>query len=430
MEPWYHASDFKRWAEALKEATTAQAAEQVLSQFNQRTRPLSERVGNGAFQLSEVNDTTVVLEKYEDYPFADRNNIQQVKLHFVGGDAATRLKWKDGVPDYGGIPPGNVDLPDRYREVHYVENEGMTAVYNLDDKHFGKRKFRQAINFMVDRQAANRNTDRAFAPEVQTGMPTVTARNWIPDYESFKENAIQYGPGAKPKRAEDLLTQIGYSRNGQGKWTDPDTGEVVSLKLRTPALWKDWWQDLVRTINAQFQQFGFETELEFMNQSSYLDSPDPADNDSVVHWTAHGPDEVVHPSPAFADEAVFPGHPLTKASMGGDPQEHFAGQPWEVEMPSELGVLESENTETFNAREVQKELEDPNLSDERARELTRKFAQFVNWNVAQPFISENDVAYAYDEKNFVYENFRPNAKYPPDKAYFAVPAGYLRSRNK
>jgi ABC-type transport system substrate-binding protein len=152
MEPAFPRWDFKRWAEAMGDATTAQAAEQVLSQFNQQQRPLSEFIGNGAFQISEVNDTTVILEKYDEYPFADRNNIQQVKLHFVGGDAATRLKWQNGVPDYGAVPPGNVDLPDKYREVHYVENEGLAAQYNLENRHLAKRKFRQAINFMVDRR--------------------------------------------------------------------------------------------------------------------------------------------------------------------------------------------------------------------------------------------------------------------------------------
>jgi hypothetical protein len=261
-------------------------------------------------------------------------------------------------------------------------------------------------------------------------MPTVTARNWLPDYESFKETAIQYGPGAKPKRAEDLLTQIGYSRNGQGKWTDPDTGEVVSFTFRTPTLYNSWWPKIVRTVNSQFQQFGFETELELVSTAAWFGTWDPVKLKSDIVWVPHGPDELVHPTPAFGNRTQWWGHPLTGAAGGGDPDEHFAGQPWEIEVPTEVGVLDPEETRTVNLRELQKELEEPGLSDERARELTQEFAHIANYHVAQPFVSENDVGYAYDEENFVYENFRPNAKYPPDKGYFAVPAGYLRSRNK
>lgn len=430
MEPNFPRWDYKRWAETMEEATTAQAAEQVYGQFNKQQKPLSEYVGNGAFQISEVNDTTVLLEKYEDYPFAHRNNIQQVKFHFVGGDAAARLKWKNGVVDYGELPPGNVQLPDRYREVHYVENEGLGTQFNLNNKHFAKRKVRQAINFLFDRRAANRNSGRAFAPEIQTGMPTVTARNWLSDYESFKENCIRYGPKAKPEQAKKLLRQAGYSKSG-GNWVDPD-GEVVKFTIRTPSLYNKYWDDITQTYNAQLQQFGFKTEFELINISAWFGTWDPEKLNSDVCWVPHGPDELVHPSPAFANQTQWWGHPLTGAAGGGSPDEHFAGQPWEIDVPKEVGVLDPSpsQTETVNLLDLQAELADPNLTEERAVELTDTWARIVNYNVAQPFDSENDVSYAYDAENFVYENFRENAKYPPDKDYFAVPAGFLRSKNK
>lgn len=413
--PAHPAKEMEEWWERMMDATTASEAESIMTEYQNLSLPLNEHpdehVGNGIFEIAEITDSYVDLTKVEDHKFADQQNIDTMRCHFYGGDAAMRLAWQNGVPDFGYPPSGNINFPDKYRQPRFPQIEGGGLDFNQWNEHLAKRDFRRALFYLFDLKGATRASgNNGFPANHQSGLPTRVARDWIPDWENFRGNLIQYGTDRNTEKATSLLEGMGYSKEG-GNWVD-SSGDVLSFTIGVANSWPQRWGE--HAIRDQMRQFGFEVEYTVFEDGQFggwgSGRPEFV-NPRNGHWDIlpgnRGPDNVNFPYIGFiSDTNYYQGLQITPHGQEFEDREwNYANRALEVEIPAEVGVEsleEADETMMINIREEQQKMIDPTTSKEEQMETTRKMAWYLNYDMPCNYINWDTNSFTGNFRDFVF----------------------------
>jgi len=295
-----------------------------------------------------------------------------------------------------------------------LSEAGLAFRSDFTNKHTQKREFRQALAFlfsfedMVDANAGARE------PETyQVGMHKLTYDEWLSD--SFKEELIQYGPGAKPQKAVSRMQSAGYERNNSGNWVGPD-GDQVSFKIKSRN--GDTIASMETAVDAM-NSFGFETSVETGGNSALWSMNDTESWDLEMSLFLAGPNG--HPVTTFRKISWW--HRLTpswkfvgegegglgdndsyvKAQEGDEDVTGYANRPLTAEVPTTVGQLDPDgDTKTIEWDDYVSRLKSPETSDENWQQALEDMAWRANY-LADPIVPYSFVTTSYhNDENFAF----------------------------
>ena len=226
--------------------------------------------GNGPFTFESKSDQAWTLTRNEHFYNAEEVKFSTYELLNRQDNNALQQGLMGGELDVVSslfVPPSVVEgLPDSVEEVTLPANWGYGVIFNHNHEDFGKRKVRQAIAHVINRQQVADNAGprtKNPAPKV-TGISPADQESWLGDaYDSFES----YGPDAtQSEEAAALLREAGYEKS-DGTWQDSD-GNTLGGSYTTPASWSDW-TTATNTVVDQLNAFGFDFEINSIPTSDF-----------------------------------------------------------------------------------------------------------------------------------------------------------------
>lgn len=316
---------------------------------------LEDPVSNGPFMDGRIPQASVYeLDRFPDYPKADSINFK----HFRIKDASSNQEiWQnviasrvDGTGTTGMPKDVYNKVPDHYFAPVLVSYAGAALSFNHEHPILSKRKVRQGIAHVINREQVQKNVHFAREPvDIPSGIPGIPFDNpqkWLGDaadqydtYPTDKEKAIQ------------LFKEAGLKKEN-GSWVGPN-GEVVKLELLSPGAWATWTKGS-QTIVSLLNEFGLKTELTAIEVTTYQTRKQNSNFDLAYSWWGGG-----QPHPYFgfqflftktgsADQNNYP------SSVSISPVGNPSGEKTTVQLPEQVAALSTANPE--QAREIVKQL--------------------------------------------------------------------------
>ncbi|WP_435320719.1 ABC transporter substrate-binding protein [Haloarchaeobius sp. TZWSO28] len=388
----------KKFREMMEDASTEKSAADINKQATEADEiGFEDAVGNGMFEVSEIADDRVVYSKYEDHPFADQQNIENIEILFRGDDSGFQLAFQNDQIDltFEEPNPQQTQYPDDVSYVTKPQPRGEVYMLNQHNKHLAKVEVRRAMAYYLDSQAIVNNTNGAPVT-TQTGAAPVVLDQWLPD-PSVADDYIQYGATRQPEKAAAELQKAGYSKNSEGIWED-ESGDTLSFIIRT----YDWRPTVGRTINSQMRRAGFDVDAKVIGAQEYLNEvynqpPESGVWDMIFDFHAGS---INHPTHSYADSISE----LKLTNDDGSPG--WANRDVNPTVPSTVGAEEvSGSGKTLDLRELQRTLASPDSSIEETKQATHDLAWYWNYSVPSLVFKTSQAAWAFDDTNFVMEDY-------------------------
>ncbi len=172
---------------------------------------------------------------------------------------------------------------------------GPAIYFNMDIYPFSRPEFRQAVAYAVNR-AENGTVslgESGKAPKYLTGFSDNMLDLWLTKEQIDKLTVYDYDP----KKAEDLLTKIGFKKGSDGIWLD-DKGNKLDFELSVPAEFADW-SAAAENLAEQLNKFGIKTTVRGVNfQQHPTDVNQGKFQMAIRAWGAGNP----HPHFAFVQD--------------------------------------------------------------------------------------------------------------------------------
>ncbi|WP_224337977.1 ABC transporter substrate-binding protein [Haloprofundus halobius] len=270
--------DDDRWSDWLEQLQNTEGSEKeaVIEEITTAEYPLitDDPIGTGPFQISEVGDDVIVMEKYEDHPNADNINFDEFTLRSFSDDEPTQ-PYSTGQVDaaHSGFPVQQ-DLQNQLPEGHTLFREGRSQnklfAFNCGhevegyDSPVNSVNVRKAICHVFDRQQVSsllQGENRLFewapcrVPGKVLEEGSHPATDWIEDFTLYGQNDTE--------RATELLEQDGYEQNNNGEWMDPD-GERFTLKIMNGTERQD-----IQVLKRNLTEFGIDVEQQQVDDATF-----------------------------------------------------------------------------------------------------------------------------------------------------------------
>lgn len=259
-----HASSvYGEWAQKVADLVAAgktpddQEWKDLVTEFNQ-FRP-EDMVVLGPYKIdpASITEATLVLNKVDTSYWADSVRFDKI-VNYNGETPVITPLVLSGDVDYAthGFPPATVQefLNLGYRVIRPPIYNGPVVGFNHTIHPFELKEFRQAIAYAIDR---TQNGQIAMAEsgvpvKWMTGMSDNFADMWLTEDVIAQLNTYDYDPA----KAEELLTGIGFSRDGDGVWLD-DNGERIEVEFLFQAEFADW-SAAAKNACEQLTSFGIQ----------------------------------------------------------------------------------------------------------------------------------------------------------------------------
>ena len=248
-------------------------------------------VGTGPYALSNWSTESVTLEARDDYWAGD---LAVPELHYVsyGDNTALTTALAQGEADWAQafipqIQEQFLDADPEHNKFFVAPTTGSATLFmNLQQKPFDDVAFRQALAWVIDRDAyVDIAREGASEPVWSvTGLSSILEDEIQPEFQGQ-----EYSVDAE--KARDLLESAGYTWKDDAL-IDPD-GTPVSFTLSVPSGWSDWntAQELIaEDIN---ESIGAEVKIDMPDWGGWAGPRDDGSFSAIIHWledsgTAYG----------------------------------------------------------------------------------------------------------------------------------------------
>jgi peptide/nickel transport system substrate-binding protein len=172
---------------------------------------------------------------------------------------------------------------------------GPALFFNHDVYPFGKVEFRQALAYAINRDENGTVSlgKSGKAMQYMAGFSDLLVPLWLSQDQIGKLNTYAYDT----KKAEDLLTGIGFKKGSDGIWLD-DKGNQLAFELSVPAEFADW-SAAAENLAEQLTKFGVKTTVRGVNfQQLPTDVGQGKFQMAIQGWGAGNP----HPNFSFVQD--------------------------------------------------------------------------------------------------------------------------------
>ncbi len=199
-------------------------------------------VASGPYMIDpdSITEAQLTLVKNEKSWAADQVNFDKLVI-FNGETPTVTPLVLAGDIDYAthGFPPAT--------EKQFIEQgiriarppiySGPAIYFNHDVYPLNKTEFRQAVAYAINRDENGTVSlgESGKAVKYMVGFSDTLVPIWLNQDQIAKLNTYEYDP----KKAEELLTGLGFKRGDDGVWVD-DKGKKLEFELTFPAEYADW----------------------------------------------------------------------------------------------------------------------------------------------------------------------------------------------
>lgn len=249
------------------------------------TDPLTgegQAVGTGPYVLKNWSTESVTVAANKDY-WGGATAVPE--LHYVsyGDNAALTTALVSGEADWAQAFIPQIDksflAADEHNTFLVSPTAGAATVFmNLQKKPFNNVALREALAWTIDRQAyVDIAREGASSPIWSpSGLGTLLDKEILPEYKG-KEYKVDID------RAKQILTDAGYTWNGDKKLVDPD-GEVVSFSISVPAGWSDWNTEQALIAEELGKGLGIDVKVDQPDWGGWDAARQEGTFDAIIHW--------------------------------------------------------------------------------------------------------------------------------------------------
>jgi len=389
--PWirHKGSLYEPYVESLEDTTSAREAYLTHEEVKDISISIEDWAGNGLFRVSEVTPEAVHFEQYEEFPerFRRNQNIEEVRVPIIPEGGNEDQFIADEVTDWNNFHvkpidvPGTSSRPDRYRLAIRPSTEQYKLRLNHANPHLKRRGVRRAMAYL---QNWGELLEDPYLPlshpePVQDGMPSVTGRLWVPDYEERTSEYIDYGRLSRPEKAKAELQRAGYELRGDSdaEWVDSN-GEALSFVIESDNNIFGDREEVTRWFWQFDMNAGYEENVSWYDAWTKRE----VDWDAFYAFHCRGPDmyDSFHPEAAYRDDPKW-GLVMTRTDEDGNRQP-ASNRQLEYELPTEIGATDlSGETRMVNVPDLQDRLADPATPHEELVETVRTLSWWWNFYV-------------------------------------------------
>ncbi len=206
-------------------------------------------IGSGPFRfVSARQDDEIVLERNPNY-FRGAPTVARVRFRIVPDAVVRALELRKGSADleFNSLTPDMISVLAHTQDLEVAEQPGTILTYlafNCQDPILAHREVRQALAYATDRETMVRTLLRGEARVADGLLPP---GNW-----AYESDTRRYS--YDPARAEGLLDQAGYRRQGDSK-----TGTRIKLTIKTST---DQNTRLIATVlQDEWRRVGIDLEI-------------------------------------------------------------------------------------------------------------------------------------------------------------------------
>ncbi len=216
-----------------------------------------EFIGTGPFRLAEFSRGSHLVLRANDQYVLGRPKLDEITVRFIPDGNTLMANILSGTVDLTLGQTLSLDQATQLQAQH-LEATVLTAVKNMwlaDPQHLdpnpailGNAQFRRALLHGLDRQT--------LADTIGYGAPVGDSLVYAgsADYQAIEPAIVRYA--YDPRRAAELLEQLGYSRAADGIYQG-GAGEPLTLEVRTAP--GDTNEKVMLAIANQWQQLGIAT---------------------------------------------------------------------------------------------------------------------------------------------------------------------------
>lgn len=286
-----------------------------LNQEIQQFRP-KEMITTGPYKIdaNSITNAQLTLVKNPNSWTADKVAFDKVVL-FNGEtpDITPVVLAKD--VDYAthGFPPATEQAfkQANIRIARPPTFSGGAILFNFDKlgAFFGDKRARQAVAMVIDRAQNSTVTygESAKAPKYMAGIPDALVEQWLSKDDAAKLNTYQYDP----KKAEQVLTELGWKKGGDGVWQNKE-GARAEFELLSAAEFADHSAS-AQNAAEQLTKFGIKTTLRTVTFTQV--DPDVWKGNFQMAIRTWG--NASHPHPQFSYDNAFFQWNTRAANQGG-----------------------------------------------------------------------------------------------------------------
>ena len=295
--------------------TTDSTEFKQLNQEFQQYRP-KEMITTGPFKIDQASMTNaqVTLVKVPTSWAADKVNFDKVVLYNGETDQITPVVLAKDV-DYAthGFPPATEQAFKaagiRVGRPPVFNGRGIGINFDKLGNVFGDKKVRQALAHAIDRDQNAKVTYADSGKGVKA--PTNIAEAWLPDWLSADDIAKLNPYPYDPKKAETMLTELGWKKGGDNVWVTKE-GVRCEFEMLAEAEFADASAS-AQNAAEQLTKFGIKTALRTVN---FAQVPTDIDKGNFqlcsLQWgTANDP------FPQFAFDSNLIRYTTRSANQGG-----------------------------------------------------------------------------------------------------------------
>jgi peptide/nickel transport system substrate-binding protein len=302
----------------------------LLQEFNE-FRP-EDMVVLGPFKIdpNSITVSQMILNKNETSFMADWVKFDRI-VNFNGETPDVTPLVLARQVDYAthGFPPATEAqfIADGTRIIRGPLYTGPALFFNMTIHPFEVPEFRQALAYAIDRD------ENGFVSLAESGKRQVlmsgfadsVAETWLTDETKAALDHYDYDLA----KAEEILTELGFSRDSDGVWLD-DTGARMEFELTAPAEFADW-SAAAENVAEQLTEFGIATTFRGVNFQQH--PVDMRAGDFVMAIQAWG---AANPHPSFAYDADFNAY----NGGGGEAVTGGAGMAWPLVQQTSQGEMD------------------------------------------------------------------------------------------
>lgn len=239
-------------------------------------------VGTGPYVLDTWSTESVTLTANPDYWGGE---VAVPKLNYVsyGDNAALTTALVSGEADWAQAFIPQIEdsylAADEHNQFLAAPTNGAGTLFmNLQEKPFNDVALRQALAWTIDRQAYV-DIAREGASEAiwsVTGLGSLLEGEVIPDLKG-EDYSVDLD------KAKQILTDAGYTWNGDDALIDPD-GEPVSFSISVPAGWSDWNTEQALLAEELGEGLGIEVKVDQPDWGGWDAARQEGTFQAIIHW--------------------------------------------------------------------------------------------------------------------------------------------------
>ncbi|GAB2619288.1 ABC transporter substrate-binding protein [Pseudactinotalea suaedae] len=238
-------------------------------------------VGTGPYVLDVWSTESVTLTANESY-WGGELAVPQLNYISYGDNAALTTALVSGEADWAQafIPQIESSYLAADENNHFLVSSTAgagTVFFNLQTKPFNDLAMRQALAWVIDRQAyVDIAREGASEPIWSvTGLGTLLEGEILPQYAD-QSYAVDVD------KARQILTDAGYTWENESL-IDPD-GEAVSFSISVPAGWSDWNTEQALIAEELKEALGIEVRVDQPDWGGWDMARQEGDFQAIIHW--------------------------------------------------------------------------------------------------------------------------------------------------